>query len=299
MSYIQDIIFVRFIYGGLLFFSHFWVGLFKLRVLMIHAVLFLLFLPFQKINMKKILCAVIFFLVSTSVSAQLFYGSVIAGANLTQVDGDELAGYKKIGANVGASVMIPLNKKQSWFTTVELLYTQKGSRQRNFAPEMSEPNKDFINESFKRDMKIKYKLDLDYVEIPVVFHFEDLSTGWAFGAGLSWARLVSVKEMENGYRLITDLNSETYSKNDWCALADVKVRLYKGLKLNFRFQYSFVPLRVRVFDAKNGEIWERKQHNNMLTLRLIYSFNEKYKLNERKNRKGERMGTKWVRDIKD
>ena len=251
--------------------------------------------------MKKILSILLLTLFSVPLSAQLFYGSVIAGGNLTQVDGDYIYGYRKLGVNVGASVMMTLNKKQSWFVTVELLYTQKGSSKKNFSPDMDKGKlvDSLINPNFKRDMSIKYKLHLDYVEVPIVFHFEDLASGCAFGAGVSWARLVSVKEIENGYRLITDLKSGTYRKNDWCALADVKVRLYKGLKLNFRFQYSFIPLRTRVFNFKSGEIEERKQYNNMLTLRLIYSFNEKYKLNEKKNRRGEQMGVKWVRDVKD
>ena len=260
----------------------------------------LLSLPPKKIEMKKILSLLLFILFSTTASAQLFYGSVIAGGNVTQVDGDMVNGYRKVGVNVGASVMMPLNKKQSWFATLELLYTQKGSSKKNFAEEMSEPDKELINVNFARDMKIKYKLNLDYVEIPIVFHFEDLRSGIAFGAGAAWARLVNVKEIENGYRMITDLNSGTYRKNDWSVLADVKLRLYKGLKLNFRFQYTFIPIRTRPYTSqRTGETKKEPQYNNVLTLRLIYSFNEKYKLNEKKNRLGERMGVKWVRDIKD
>jgi len=248
--------------------------------------------------MKKILSILLLTLFSVPLSAQLFYGSVIVGGNVTQVDGDYIIGYRKIGVNVGASVMMPLNKKQSWFATVELLYTQKGSYSLKDFATLREPDSNLINYQFKRDESIKYKLNLDYVEIPIVFHFEDYASGFAFGAGVSWARLVSVKEIENGYRMITDLNSGTYRKNDWCALADVKVRLYKGLKLNFRFQYTFVPIRTRVFyEDTKPEV--RKQHNNVLTLRLIYSFNEKYKLNEKKNRRGEQMGVKWVREIKN
>jgi hypothetical protein len=249
--------------------------------------------------MKNAFCILLLILVSTSVSAQLFYGSVIGGGNATQVDGDEVFGYRKIGVNAGASVMIPLNKKQCWFGTIELLYTQKGSSYTNADAPMKEPDTSLIDDRFKRNLKIKYKVYLGYVEIPVVFHYEDPKTAWAFGAGFSWARLIHVKEFENGYRMITNLNSGTYSKNDWCALADVKVRLYKGLKLNFRFQYSFVPIRTRIFNWTSGEINERKQYNHLLTLRLIYTFNEKYTLNETKNRKGERMGTKWIRDIKN
>ncbi len=246
--------------------------------------------------MKKISVLLLLIAISSSVSAQLFYGSIIAGGNVTQVDGDKVFGYRKIGVNVGASVMMPLNKKQTWFATVELLYNQKGSRMKNGGAMMDTSDMDMslVNRSFERDMNIKYFLKLDYVEIPILFHYEDIKTGWAFGAGVAWARLVNIREIENGFRLITDLNSGTYTKNDWSAIADVKMRIYKGLKLNFRFQYSFVPIRTRIFTKT--EIVERKQRSNILTLRLIYCFNEKFKLNE--NKKGEISKPKWIRDIK-
>ncbi|MEG2071356.1 MAG: hypothetical protein RR034_08295, partial [Bacteroidales bacterium] len=147
---------------------------------------------------------------------------------------------------------------------------------------------------------IKCKLNLDYVEIPLVFHYEDPKTGVAFGLGAAWGRLVYAKEIYNGYRRTTDIRSKTYRTNDWSAIADVKIRLYKGLKLNFRFQYSFVPIRKMTYTTLktngNVETWERNQYNNVLTLRLIYSFNEKYTPNTKINKKGERQGTKWVRD---
>jgi hypothetical protein len=40
----------------------------------------------------------------------------------------------------------------------------------------------------------------------------------------------------------------------------------------------------------------RKPFHNTLTLRLIYSFNEKYTENNNYDREGKRIGPKWIRD---
>lgn len=247
--------------------------------------------------MKHLAIIIISLMLALPAYSQRFIGGVIAGGNLTQVDGDWVYGYRKVGVNAGASVMLALNQKQTWFATIELLYTQKGAHKKNLADSMLNVPLN-IDESYAYNKKIKYRLQLDYVEIPLVFHYEDYHTGCALGVGVSWGRIVRAIEIENGYKLTTNINSGTYSKSDWSLLADIKFPLYKGLKLNFRFQYSFISIRKRDYFYKNGEVEKgRTQYNNTLTLRLIYTFNDKYQLNDKKNRNGKRIGPKWVRDV--
>lgn len=243
--------------------------------------------------MKRSILILICFLLATPCFSQRFIGSVIAGANVTQVDGDEVYGFRKFGANVGGSAMIALNEKQTWFATVELLFTQKGSYQKAYVPNMDSIAN--ANYNYPYNPKIKYKLNLDYVEVPVVFHYEDPRTGWALGAGLSWARMVTAKEIENGWHTTTGLRSGTYRRCDWSVLADLKIRLWKGLKLNVRYQYSFVPLRSRTFYINQPKERLRKQYNNVISVRLIYSFNEKYVPNN-KYMKNNKPTTRWMRD---
>lgn len=246
-----------------------------------HFVLFTLFLLF----------------ITTTTYSQRFVGSVIGGVNATQVDGDNVAGFYKFGFNGGAALTIALNQKQTWFATMELLYTQKGSYAKSRVDTIDSYLTDRIDYRYDYDPSIKYRLRLDYVEIPIVFHYEDPKTGLAIGAGVSWGRLVNINEVENGWHLNTNMQSDVYTKNDWSVIADAKIRVWKGLKLNIRYQYSFIPLRTREFIYKTGYHETRKQYNNVLTVRVIYSINERYKLNERKNKFGERIGAKWIRDV--
>ncbi|MDR1346613.1 MAG: PorT family protein [Bacteroidales bacterium] len=257
--------------------------------------------------MKRLFLLLLGLFLLHNAEAQRFIGSAIFGGNISQVDGDMVAGYKKIGFNTGGSLMIALDRKQRFFITMELLYTQKGSYQkadRNY-PIIPVDSADLwkIDPSFSQNNSIKYKLRFDYAEIPILFHYEDPRTGWAFGAGFAWGRLVYIKEIENGYHLISTVQSPDfwYKRNDWSVLADIKIRLYKGLKLNFRFQYSMVPVRDRIFRRYQGDKplpgteWLRHQYHNVISMRLIYSFNEKYVPNPN-FRKGYKKGLRWMRD---
>ena len=262
--------------------------------------------------MKKLFLLVFCCLLLTCSYGQRFVGSVIAGANISQVNGDDvhksIRGFKKAGFVGGASVMVALDKKMQWFLTVELLYSQKGSRSAgtrpfdttNYAPAM------FLDVdrsvAFHGEAKYKCRLDLDYVEVPVLFHYEDWHTGCAFGLGFSWGRLVRAKEWYNGFKRTTSIYSGTYRTSDWSIVADVKIMLYKGLKLEFRYQYSLRSIRTFVIEYAMpandalGNTEYFKQRNNLFSIRLIYSFNEKYVENTRENKHGQRQGVKWIRE---
>lgn len=252
------------------------------------------------IKMKKALFTILAIGILCAGYSQRFIGSVIVGGNVSQVDGDEVAGYYKFGANTGLSLMMPLDNSFKWFATIELLYSQKGSYCTAMRADAILKDSNALiwhNEDFSVPFnnKIKYKLNLDYVEIPVVFHFEDPNTGCAIGAGFAWSRLVRAHEIENGWTTTTDMRSGIYKTSDWSVIADAKIRLWKGLKLNFRFQYSMVPLRKRLFDPFGPNEELRKQYNNVITMRLIYSFNEKFIRNP-EYIKGGRKGPQWIHD---
>ncbi len=199
--------------------------------------------------------AFLFFVVLSS-NAQVFRGLAICGFNATQVDGDEVFGYKKYGWNVGAGVQIPF--KDKWFISLENIYNRKGAYQ---------PPR------FTDSLSGEYRLILNYVEVPLLIQFEDKKT-MTFGLGVSWGKLIEVKEYEHGNRVAATTLSGPYARSDWNFLGDVRFALYKRLKFNFRYAYSLGKIRTRTFNNKQ-EIWTRKQFNNLLTFRLIYVINEK------------------------
>ena len=210
--------------------------------------------------MIRYLILIFLFFQVGSLSAQRFLGAVAFGGNLTQVDGDEVYGFKKIGFNVGAASFLPI--KEKWFISLEVAFSQKGAYQKY--PYVSNPNKDLPF----------YNLRLNYVEVPLLFHFEDKQIAM-LGTGFSYNRLVGVKEIEWGERTSTAARNGVYAIDDFNWIVDVRFRLVKSLRLNFRFAYSVDKIRTRTFSNLAGDVWKRDQYNNILTLRLVYTFNEK------------------------
>ena len=279
-------------------------------------------IPLRLFDKNKFFLFSFFFLLSAvcpfSASAQRFIGGVAVGFNLSQVDGDQVFGYKKIGFNGGPFVKLMLDNKQRFSLTMELLYTQKGAYQKFPVPEgelVAKGDTLFIDPMYPEyDKKIFYKLRTDYLEIPLVVHYEDPRSKVGFGIGFSWSRLAFISEMEWDFsksdtllgarRLTTSLNSvsssKRYFKNDWSVLFDINIPIYKGLKFSFRYQYSLVPFgKPRNFyslsDNATAPI-ERKPFHNTLTFRLVYSFNEKYIENDNYDDNWKRIGPRWIRD---
>jgi hypothetical protein len=126
-------------------------------------------------------------------------------------------------------------------------------------------------------------------------------SGCTFALGFAWGRLVRAKEIYNGFTRTTSVRSKTFKTSDWSFIADVNIRLYKNLSLNFRYEYSLVPIRTMdyVFVRTDGStITEtEKLRNHMISTRLVYYFNEKFVKNTRVNKNGQIMGTKWLREI--
>ncbi|MGE5424903.1 MAG: porin family protein [Syntrophothermus sp.] len=215
------------------------------------------------------------FLTAASVKAQPFYGAISAGMNLSQVDGDEVYGFNKIGFNGGPSVIWPFGKNKKMSLTMELLYSQMGAYRAD-----TYSNIDTIKDTVR--YYDGYRLKLNYVQVPLMFHYTDKGV-IAGGFGLLYGQLVGVSEWEDhnderGFAKIDSMKLGTpgyYKKYDLQILADVRIRLYKRLWFDIRYSYSLIPIRNRTFENPfTHKTWERKQYNNVIALRLTYILNE-------------------------
>ncbi|MCB2219987.1 MAG: PorT family protein [Bacteroidetes bacterium] len=209
---------------------------------------------------------------SKQVYAQQVQGAVIGGLNLSQVDGDEIFGFNKFGANVGLAAVAPLGKNFNF--SLETIFSQKGSYQGKQYNDVDSAGNVTTGE---------YNLTLNYLEVPFLVFYNDKDV-IAGGAGFSYGRLVGIKEYEHGRQIeSTTVNGGPYNKNDFSILADVRFRIYKKFKLNVRYAYSLTKIRTREFENLLGETWERKQYNNVISFRLLYMFNEKTALTDTRN----------------
>lgn len=214
----------------------------------------------SRISFVTLLVVAFLFFTSEKSYSQVIKATVIAGGNLTQVDGDECYGYKKIGLNVGAGVMIPFGK--NWDVSMEVLYNQKGAHQREKYMDIGDGKNG------------KYDLKLDYAEIPILVHYTDKGLV-SVGVGFAYGRLINIKEYEHGKKMPTSLNDGVYKIDDYSVVADLRFKIYKQLKLNLRYQYSMAKIRTRDFYNIDDEYMRtREQYNNVVSLRLVYVFFE-------------------------
>ena len=114
--------------------------------------------------------------------AQIIKGEVFFGGNLTQVDGDECYRFRKLGVHAGAGALIPIT---NWMDVgIEVLFNQKGAYKR-----------DSINQHLGLYTG-RYKLNLNYAEIPVMIYLTDKDR-YSLGVGVSYGRIVGLQEYIN------------------------------------------------------------------------------------------------------
>ncbi len=180
-----------------------------------------------------------------SLPAQRFDASVLAGFNMSQIDGDNLAGYNKLGVNAGLGVDTRIN--DYFGLGLELLYVQKGSR----------------SSSSQMAAGQSVKLSTTYAEIPVLFRYHD-KNGAIFGLGLSYSALLGFTQWENGSQ-VAPVDS-LLGKNDIQSLAEFSFHIKKHWAASARIGYSFLPIA----HWSSSRFRHNAVFNNNITFRLIY-----------------------------
>lgn len=187
---------------------------------------------------------------------QRFRGGIVAGGNFSQVDGDRDAGVHKVGLNGGLSSYVALSPGLD--LNLELLYAQKGSR---YGREWSSPAGPYL---------MVYQMKLNYIEIPLLLHYE-VYPDWILGAGASYNRLLGSEERYRGlYGWFTfDSEKFPFKKDEWEYVVSLSYRLGKRMLVNLRYQYSITPARtaLNVPEEFNGY---KDQKHNLFGLRLGY-----------------------------
>jgi len=192
------------------------------------------------LNLMLLLAMFVF--VSTTAQAQRFQGGITAGFNMSQLDGDRLAGYNQIGLVGGLRASALLTDK--WQLSLELLYSQLGSdRARN-----DDPSSIYDN------------IRLNMVEAPVFVSFTD----WKFKvyAGGSYGRLINYKVIDIVGEDITD--NQTYNPDLFSMILGATFHFSKNFGLDVRWSRHLNSLQA---DAGNGRILGRQ-----VSIRGVYLF---------------------------
>lgn len=258
--------------------------------------------------------------------AQIFKGEVFAGGSMSQVDGDECYGYERINAQAGVGVLWSVLEADWLDVGLEVLYNPKGALRADTLKYNSGSFYGLYNLKlnyvevplmFYFTDKHRYSVGLGFSYgrlVSVNERINNVETNTRIGDGkLRW---IDGFDGVDGFdvtkiRITDDLdapelydntqnpptllvqNSDTYSRNDYSICADFRIRIWKGLHAQLRYQYSLAPIRIRLYEEYKPylEYKVRQQYNNQITLRLTYIIGEDLtKLNraiqkeEKKNR---------------
>ncbi len=188
---------------------------------------------------------------------KVFDGRLIMGTNITQVDGDSYSGFHKVGLNVGGMVYVHLSPSVG--ISMEMLYAQKGAR----GAHVSESP--YVGTYFD-----KYHLNLNYVEVPLIFHLKRL-VFFDFEAGVSYARLLKSEEWgaaDVPVIIIPEFNY--FNSTDLNYVGGASVRLSKHWYGNIRLQYSIIPIRPSERVPPRYNMFHQHQYNNVVCFRIMY-----------------------------
>lgn len=205
---------------------------------------------------------------------QVLRGFASLGMIVSQLDGDEVYGFKHVGLTGGLGVMLPFNidkPDEGFMLSTEILFSQRGAKNTN--------NWDPFG----------YTCNLNYIDIPLMIHYMDKRAGAGLGVGLQYGRLIKSKEtwiLPDPYILDMDrplnIDDAVFKKNDISFVADFRFNIWRGFKADVRWQYSLTPIRedfefYNSYDREDLDYfrsWKRDFKSNYVTIKLIYVINE-------------------------
>ena len=205
--------------------------------------------------MKKFIFLVGFSLFCCVANAQHFGGGITAGMTLSQIDGDALGGYNKLGAVGG--FMVNRTFTENFVMAMELKFIQKGAR--------ASYNINTQSGGF-------YRVQLNYIQLPLIAQYNFWNDFWG-EFGLSYGYLISSKEENDSGELIGTI---PFRKSEFAGLIGAAYDIPKTmLRINARFAYS---LPVRRNDAQRQiQIFNPRfkgQYNNSLEFSLTWFLNK-------------------------
>ena len=195
-------------------------------------------------------------LVSGSIQAQRFSAGIVGGANASQIDGDQLAGFDKLGLTGGLKAIV--NFESVFDLHIEFLYSQRGSRPDLFSPE------------YDPDIEV----NLRYLELPV---FVTIGDWWqeeegyhkvSAHAGLSYGRLITARTFDyfNPEEASLDLLVPFFNKNDLSWLAGISYRMNSRLGVTARYTRGIIPL----LNPQKHNLQTERLQSYFLTFRFDY-----------------------------
>lgn len=187
-----------------------------------------------------------------------FYGGVRVGFTASQISGDDLSGFHKVGAHAGVFVNHAIHPSGKLKLQLELDFTMKGSHSYT-------PSNQYSNNF--------YSLTLGYVEMP-------LMVVWTAGKWTLWGKPFQF-ELELGPVFGVNVFSRErdavglivgrppFRRFEFSGIGGISLMVAEHHSINFRYENSIIPVRIPTW------VYDRvvyKQFNSLMTFSYCYQF---------------------------
>lgn len=208
--------------------------------------------------LKILISSLVLYAIIISASAQNFKGGLVGGVLGSQIDGDFLGGYNKLGLTVGAWVSHPVS--DNLLIHGQLKYIQKGK---------TKPANVDAGTSSETTR-------LHYLQLPITVQYV-LSTDWFIEGGLGLGYLYDYSFYEGGTRLNEDdypIREDQLYRGEFFFIIGAGYNINDSWSVNLRFTNDILPVGD-LTDAVGTNPWIDlgNLYNKTMELTLIYSFN--------------------------
>lgn len=204
--------------------------------------------------MRKIVILLLLTVATATISAQNFRGGLRAGFTATQMSGDDLGGFHKLGAYAGGFVNWRFIKAPKWAIQPEINFVMKGSSK-------------YLRADKNGNIGSKYVLTMYYIEVPVLAKFM-IVRGLEVEFGPTFGVLCGATEKDaNGIMP----GRMPFRRFELCGMAGISYTIRDHFGLSLRFVQTAIPVRVN--DGNHSRLYlTKKQFSTEIAFSLFYQF---------------------------
>jgi hypothetical protein len=203
---------------------------------------------------KKVLLILLIVVLSVGGQAQNFRGGLRAGFTATQMSGDELSGFHKLGAYAGGFVNWRFVQNDHWAIQPEINFVMKGSSA-------------FLRADKNGNIGNKYVLTLYYIEVPALAKYR-IVKGLEIEFGPTFGVLFAATEKDANGKMPGRM---PFRRFELCGMAGVSYTFKDHYGLSLRFVQTAIPVRVNDGHHSNRYL-TKKQFSTEIAFSLFYQF---------------------------
>lgn len=205
-------------------------------------------------HIQRSFLALLVCLMALNGHAQNFRGGLRAGFTATQMSGDDLSGFHKMGAYAGGFVNWRFVRSPRWALQPEINFVMKGSST-------------YLIPDKNGNIGNKYVLTLYYLEVPALAKFM-IVNGLEIEFGPTFGVLFAATEKDANGKMPGRM---PFRRFELCGMAGISYTLKEHYGISLRFVQTAIPVRVN--DGNHSRLYlTRKQFSTEIAFSLFYQF---------------------------